>query len=342
MATDPVQTEVAAAILRVTATHDFALAGAYGLNVRGVVDRPTEDVDLFTTRARGPADVLPAVTAALTDAGYTVQVTRPPTADGDFARLTATRGADAVTVDLARDWRAQPPTTVAEIGPVLTTEDLLASKAAALASRSATRDYLDNAAALTTHTRKQLMAAAFAHDPGLRVQDFTDAATRLDRLPDEQFTSYGLDTAAITALRSAYATWPRDPAHDPAGHAAHTATHPTASPAELGLKRIPPSPAPPQHPPSSPTPTRAPKDGTPRSPGRGVRGASHLTATPPLGCAHRHRPVAPQVRTAVASAEFTRTRGAPGSPGSGTAWTLTSAMTSGRNTRQWLDPPNWK
>jgi len=85
MATDPVQTEVAAAILRVTATHDFALAGAYGLNVRGVVDRPTEDVDLFTTRARGPADVLPAVTAALTDAGYTVQVTRPPTADGDFA-----------------------------------------------------------------------------------------------------------------------------------------------------------------------------------------------------------------------------------------------------------------
>ncbi len=45
MATDPVQTEVAAAILRVTATHDFALAGAYGLNVRGVVDRPTEDLD---------------------------------------------------------------------------------------------------------------------------------------------------------------------------------------------------------------------------------------------------------------------------------------------------------
>lgn len=145
-----------------------------------------------------------------------------------------------MTVDLARDWRAQPPTTVAEIGPVLTTEDLLASKAAALASRSATRDYLDIAAALTTRTREHLMTAAFTHDPGLRVQDFTDAAARLDRLDDDQFTSYGLDAAAVTALRAAYATWPRNPAHDTTGHAAHAATHPAARPADLGLTGIPP------------------------------------------------------------------------------------------------------
>lgn len=283
MATDPVQTEVAAAILRVTAAHDFALAGAYGLNVRGVVDRPTEDLDLFTTRARGPADVLPAVTAALTDAGYTVQVTRPPTADGDFARLTATRGQDAVTVDLARDWRAQPPTTVAEIGPVLTTEDLLASKAAALASRSATRDYLDIAAALTTRTREHLMTAAFTHDPGLRVQDFTDAAARLDRLTDDQFTGYGLDAAAVTALRAAYATWPRTPDQDTAGHAAHAATHPAARPAELGLTGIPPLTGTRQHPPQYRPPTNTPPAGTPSS--HPLAGA----ADPPPASPHHRR-----------------------------------------------------
>lgn len=69
----------------------------------------------------------------------------------------------------------------------------------------------------------------------------------------------------------------------------------------------------------------------------GPAGAALLAASPPIA-----QRVVGQPRPAVAMAEWRRTSGALGSPGSGTAWRLTSVMTSGWNTRQWVEPPNWK
>ena len=46
-------------------------------------------------------------------------------------------------------------------------------------------------------------------DPGLEDRDFADAARRLDRWGDAIFAPFGLGPEDVTALRKAFADWPR-------------------------------------------------------------------------------------------------------------------------------------
>ena len=142
MALDPFQADVARIALA-AAEHGFALAGGNALVAHGIVERPTEDVDLFTPEPGGPGAVTDAVRDALLEAGYDVDVTRRPEAQqGEFARLEVTRGDDTMHVDLARDWRRWPPVQL-DVGPVLHIEDAVGSKTAALVARRAPRDFID-------------------------------------------------------------------------------------------------------------------------------------------------------------------------------------------------------
>jgi len=77
-----------------------------------------------------------------------------------------------------------------------------------------------------------------------------------------------------------------------------------------------------------------------------VGGPMHHTQT-----AHPHHQVSSNcrvgdlqrgVQVAVASLEPTCTSGGCGSWGWGMAGNAKSAMAPGRNTRQWVEPPNWK
>ena len=221
MALDPFQADVARIALA-AAEHGFALAGGNTLVAHGIVERPTEDVDLFSPEPGGPGAVTGAVRDALLDAGYEVDVTRRPEAQqGEFARLEVARGDETMHVDLARDWRQWPPVQL-DIGPVLHIEDAVGSKTAALVARRAPRDFIDVAAALSRYSRADLMRLAFTRDPGLRVLDFTEAARRLDQLTIVDFAEYGLTPAALDDLRSRFAGWPRREADDEEGHTVHT------------------------------------------------------------------------------------------------------------------------
>ena len=64
--------DVAKVALTVATKHGFVLGGGVAWLVNGLVDRPTEDVDLFTDTAGGVAAAAGEVTAALTAAGYRV------------------------------------------------------------------------------------------------------------------------------------------------------------------------------------------------------------------------------------------------------------------------------
>jgi hypothetical protein len=70
-------------------------------------------------------------------------------------------------------------------------DDAVGSKVTAMVGRGLPRDFIDVAAALTRYSRADLMAMAFARDPGLRVVDFTDAARRLDNVLVGDFAEYG-------------------------------------------------------------------------------------------------------------------------------------------------------
>ncbi|SER60376.1 Nucleotidyl transferase AbiEii toxin, Type IV TA system [Propionibacterium cyclohexanicum] len=120
----------------------FALAGSGAIREHGLIDRPTEDVDLFTVQQAQDrfGTSLDRIIAALRAAGHIVETRRR---QDTFAQLTAiSPGGRSTDVDLGVDWRGHPPVQL-EVGPVLSLEDAVGNKVGASFSRAETRDYLD-------------------------------------------------------------------------------------------------------------------------------------------------------------------------------------------------------
>jgi hypothetical protein len=209
--------EVAAIALRAAAGHGFALAGGNALIAHGLIDRITQDVDLFTDDEHGVNAAAGAVETALRAAGFTAE--REDKANGiadlfegmgeGLAEWTITApGGQQMMLQMAYFDRASQP-VVMEFGPVLDLEDVVGGKVCALASRAAPRDYLDTAAALQRYGVADLITFARRLDPGLDDHDFADAARRLDQVEDGWFASLGLSSRDVAALRDRFAAWPR-------------------------------------------------------------------------------------------------------------------------------------
>jgi hypothetical protein len=210
--------DVAAIALSAAAQHGFALAGGCALIMHGVVDRPTEDVDLFTDRDDGVSAAAEAVETALRAAGLGVE-RQDMTAgladvfygmgDGLAEWIVTTPGGRQMMLQIAYFDRGRSP-VIMEIGPVLDLEDLIGSKVCALASRAEPRDYVDTAAALGRgYSVRRLISFAKRLDHGLTDQDFAGAGQQLDRLPDGVFARYGLRPSDVAKLRERFASWPR-------------------------------------------------------------------------------------------------------------------------------------
>lgn len=191
------------------ADYGFALAGGYALQAYGLVERMSEDVDLFTNRW-DPAsfqDAVEALVEAYQRAGLEVTVVRRAET---FARLravdpeTGTEG----SVDLAADFRGHEPTLL-DVGPVLAEDDAVAAKVAAVFSRGYARDYLDLAGILATgrHSREALMALAAQVDGGFDHQLFVEALAGVDRFPDKEYARYGVSAEEIADVREALRSW---------------------------------------------------------------------------------------------------------------------------------------
>ena len=86
---DPGLYKLAEIGLRVAGRYGFALAGGYAVQAHGILDRPSEDIDLFTAweRRNEFATAVDAVVEAYCAAGYAVAVTQQ---FDTFARLAIT------------------------------------------------------------------------------------------------------------------------------------------------------------------------------------------------------------------------------------------------------------
>lgn len=201
--------ELAARVgLAATGRYGFALAGGYAVQMHGFVQRPSEDVDLFTVAdAQGAFDE--AVTAAVEAyqaADLAVEIVRRGEA---FARLllAATDGRQ-VRVEMAVDWRAHAPVTL-EIGAVLHPDDAVANKLAALYGRAADRDYVDVEAVLRSgrYGSDELLRLIRDADPGFDQGMFVQALLAVDRVPDEAFHRHGLTSQQVAVLRENIRAW---------------------------------------------------------------------------------------------------------------------------------------
>jgi Nucleotidyl transferase AbiEii toxin, Type IV TA system len=217
MPVDDLQRQVAQIALRAAARHGFALGGGNALIAHGVVDRPTEDVDLFTDEDDGVTAAAGVVEAALREAGFAAERQDRLSdlaeviyglEDGLAEWIVTSPDGRRTMLQLARIDRDRRPVAM-DVGPVLDLEDVVGSKVCALASRAEVRDFVDTAAALQRFTVAELIGFARRLDPGLTDEDFADAGARLDRLADRVFGRYGLSPADVTRLRARLAAWPR-------------------------------------------------------------------------------------------------------------------------------------
>ena len=111
-------------------------------------------------------------------------------------------------MDLAADRRGSEPARLS-IGPVLAETDAVATKVATVFSRGEARDYLDLAGILASgrYSHDQLMAMAAEVDPGFTPRLFAEALAGVDRFPDQEFASYGVDAEHISAVKQTMRSW---------------------------------------------------------------------------------------------------------------------------------------
>ncbi len=206
---DPLHRRLARLALARTSTFGFCLAGGYAVQEHGFLDRPSEDVDLFTTAAAEDQfpEALVAVINAFDADGLDVTVTL---SNPGFARLQVTDPnlGTIAKVELGIDWRAHPPVMLA-IGPVLHPDDAVANKVCALCSRAQARDYIDVDAVLSSgrYTSDELLTLAKSHDPGFDETMFVTALRAIRRLPTAEFSSYELSEDESSALIERIAEW---------------------------------------------------------------------------------------------------------------------------------------
>ncbi|MGI8451873.1 MAG: nucleotidyl transferase AbiEii/AbiGii toxin family protein [Streptosporangiaceae bacterium] len=140
MPIDALQREVATIALRTAARHGFALAGGNALIAHGIIDRPTDDVDLFSDQESAVTDAAEAVEDALRQAGFEAE--RRDQAGGleeifsgmgeGLAEWIITApGGQQTMLQMAYFDRTRGPVTM-DVGPVLDLEDLAGSKVCAL------------------------------------------------------------------------------------------------------------------------------------------------------------------------------------------------------------------
>jgi hypothetical protein len=208
---------VATIALRAANRYGFALGGGNALIAHGLINRPTQDVDLFTNKEDGVLAAARSVERALLRAGFGAEREDATAELGSviegvedgLAEWTVTAPDGRRTMlQLAYFDRAAQPVTM-DVGPVLNLEDVVGGKVCALASRAEPRDYLDTAAALGPYTIDQVIGFARRLDPGLEDRDFADAGRRLDRTGDVVFAAFGLGSDQVAALRAAFTDWPR-------------------------------------------------------------------------------------------------------------------------------------
>lgn len=206
---EPRHERIARIALAAGARYGLALAGGYAVSAHGMGNRPSGDVDLFTSwQYRGQfSELKVAVITALESAGYKASVIM---SGETFTRLMLTdpEGGAEEKVELSVDWRAHDPVQLA-VGPVLHADDAVANKVCALFGRALPRDFLDVDAAIMSgrYTRERVLELAAEADRGFDRLLFADALGALTQITDAAFAEYRADPDMVAEMRHRFAQW---------------------------------------------------------------------------------------------------------------------------------------
>ncbi|MGW3201917.1 nucleotidyl transferase AbiEii/AbiGii toxin family protein [Streptomyces sp. NPDC001118] len=191
--------------------YGYALAGGYAVQAHHIVNRISDDVDLFTPieRSSEMTAATRSITAAYEAAGYVVELgQQAPT----YTRLSVTDPATGShsKVELVAEFLHHAP-VASELGPVLHRDDVAAGKTGALFTRAEVRDAIDVHGLLRAgYTREQLIELAAQNDAGFDRRMFADSLARVQRFTDKQFAAYGVDARGAEAIRRSFHEWQQE------------------------------------------------------------------------------------------------------------------------------------
>lgn len=207
---DPFHERLARVGLEAAGRYGFALAGGYAVQAAGLLERPSEDVDLFTAWDRRDdfSTAVTAVVQAYRHAGVIVDVERRY---DTFARLMVAEDGHTAKVELGVDWRANDPILMS-IGPVLHPDDAVANKMSALYGRAFARDFIDIDATLRSgrYSGEDLLRLAERADSGFDRRIFAAALGQAGLLDPADFAHYGITGQSLDEMRNRFAAWRHD------------------------------------------------------------------------------------------------------------------------------------
>jgi hypothetical protein len=194
------QAEVARVFFSLPEAGSFLLAGGLALAAHGLTDRPTEDLDAFTSRAGDVSAAVEAFKRAATARHWRVDTVRE---SETFVRLCVI-GQVELIVDLALDSPPNLPPTMSILGPTFAPEELAARKLLALFDRAMPRDFVDLFHLVQRWDRDELMRMAGLIDLGFDVTAFATALRQLDRYRDEDVP---IAVGELYELRAYFRAW---------------------------------------------------------------------------------------------------------------------------------------
>ena len=179
------QIELAQAFFALPESAGFYLAGGAALIAAGIVDRKTEDLDIFTATA----DIRAAVDAFAAECqrrNWRLRVDPERHFDTYTRVFVASPGIsddDAIKIEFARD--AAPLNTIRTtfLGPTIDVEDSAGQKMLALFGRAAPRDFVDVFALTARFSTSQLLQFAAERDAGFDSAVFADMVAMLAHDP---------------------------------------------------------------------------------------------------------------------------------------------------------------
>ena len=180
----------------------FLLTGASAMIVAGLVDRPTNDIDLAMSPQHGSIPLAAAAfRTAATEIGWQIETDlETPT----FCRLLIRAEDDVVDMDLVQDSPPTAPTVETSVGPSLGPDDLVARKTLALFGRAAERDFADVYALAQRFGKERLLELAAQTDLGFDRRMFAGMFRSLELAPDSMIPA---PTDTIPKIRAFFAEW---------------------------------------------------------------------------------------------------------------------------------------
>ena len=220
---DPLQEQLREIVDNLPESQTVALAGGGALVARGVVARPTQDLDYFATSQNDVDRLAVALEKRLTGGGFTVD---PIRLLPGFARFRVSRGGASTMVDLTWDARLFPPERFGG-GMVLAEAELAADKMLAVAERGEPRDYIDLAALVDRRGFWGVYATAVEKQPGLDPRQLLYAFRYFGELPR---VGFGIPTADYHHLQTIVDGWSHAVAQHTQGHSAGGLREPGSAP----------------------------------------------------------------------------------------------------------------